>query len=218
MDEFKGMPPDRGPQTRGEKFFVLALCGCIGGLMLVGFVEDFTPRMWSIPFFLISWPILLVLHEFGHGLIAKWLGWEVEMVAIGTGAIRARRRIFGMLVEFRAIPLSGFVQTRATDLIQPRLKNCLIYAAGPGIEIVAVILALLFVGSDTLLNRTDGVVVIAVQAFCVAALMGAVINLIPFPHRAEQGTVWSDGMGMIMSWQLPDAYFANQIKRGADKS
>ncbi|NNE91970.1 MAG: M50 family metallopeptidase [Verrucomicrobiales bacterium] len=208
-----GQDPDRKPATKNEKALVWFLVLVFGGLMTVELVINYSPVKLGVPFFLLSWPVLLAIHEFGHAIMARLVGWHVELVAIGSGQPRFRRRIFGLQVEFRSIPLSGFALTRAGDLIQPRLKQFLIYAAGPGVELLLVLLISAQIGWEKMLTRTDSIPMIAVQSFCVAALLGAVVNLIPFPHRTEQGLAWSDGLGMLMSWRLPDEFFARQIGR-----
>ena len=189
---FKDGPPDKRPDTKGEKTFVWILVAIFGAMILAAIFSDFEPRKLSIIFFLVSWPILLM--------------------AIGSGKVRATKTIFGMKVEFRTIPLSGFARTRAADLIQPQMKNFLIYAAGPGIEIAAVLLLAIALGKNEMLSQSDHIGIIAAQSFSAAALLGAIINLIPFPHHTEHGMAWSDGLGMIMSWRLPDSYFAQQIR------
>jgi hypothetical protein len=105
-------------------------------------------------------------------------------------------------VEFRTLPLSGHVIPRPLDLRIPRLKHFLIFAAGPGIELLLVTLIALFMGSDHLLAPSGNADMIAVQTLCVAAVIGAGFNLIPFPHANGMGGVsWSDGLGMILCWR-----------------
>ena len=119
-----------------------------------------------------------------------------------------------MEVEFRTIPLAGFMRPRSRDRICPRLKLCLIYAAGPGIEIALVILLGFAIEFDRLASRSESIPVIVAQGFSVAALLGAFLNLLPFPHRSDSGAVsWSDGLGMLMSWRLPDEFFAAPATR-----
>ena len=207
----EGEPPDQKPKT-GNEWGILVIISFFFSLMLgLELAENFTVKKLSVPFFLFSWVILLVIHEFGHALMARVLGWKVILVSIGTGQVRARKMILGMPVEFRTIPLSGFASPRATDLIAPRLKQCLIYAAGPGVEILCVLVLGFLLGFDKLLSPSYSVGIIAAQSFCVAALLGVVINLIPFPHQTENGVAWSDGLGMILCWKLPDEYFERQI-------
>ncbi|HRQ90484.1 MAG TPA: site-2 protease family protein, partial [Bacteroidia bacterium] len=119
----------------------------------------------AVPFFLVSWVVLLVLHELGHALMARWLGWRVERISIGTGKVRMRIWTFDMPVEFRTIPLSGYVVPRPVDLAFPRLKHCLIYFAGPGIELLAVALIGFCVGFGTLLSPSSHLAMIVLQSF-----------------------------------------------------
>lgn len=176
-------------------------------------LRDFKVAKLSLPFFLISWVLLLAIHEFGHALMARALGWRVDLICLGFGKIRRTLIILGMEVEIRTIPLSGFVRPRPLDLISPRLKNFLIYSAGPGIELLLVAAIFLILGPSTLLHRSESITLIATQSFCIAALFGALFNLIPLPHRNDDGSQsWSDGLGMILCWTLPEEFFNQQLK------
>lgn len=214
MSQFNdGKPPLRSPKTKNEWgilviisfFFALFLCVDLG--------MEFTASKLSVPFFLASWIILLILHEFGHAIMARLLGWKVELIAIGFGKPRARITVLGMPVEFRTVPLSGFAQPRAADLVLPRLKQFLIYGAGPGIELIAVAVVGYLSGWDSLLQRSADPGMIALQSFCVAALLGVFLNLIPIPHETEEGTAWSDGLGLVLCWKLPLSFFQQQIQK-----
>ena len=204
-------PPDRSPRTKNEKG-ILTILGFFFALFLsMELARDFTIAKLSVPFFLISYVILLWIHEMGHALMARSVGWRVSLISIGSGKVRGTGRILGMPIEYRTIPLSGFVRPQPTDMIAPRLKEFLIYAAGPGIELLLVAIAVLVLGSDTLLQRSPDVGILAVQSFLVAALFGALMNLIPLPHQTDKGVAWSDGLGMILCWKLPDEWFRDRI-------
>lgn len=131
-------PPDRPPGTPNEWGVLVILSFFFGLFLLLELAREFEVAKLSVPFFLIAWVFLLVLHEFGHALAARFLGWRVERISIGSGMVRYERSILGMPVEFRTLPLSGFVLPRPVDLTAPRLKQFLIYAAGPGIELLTV--------------------------------------------------------------------------------
>ena len=195
-------PPDRPPQTANEWGILVILSGFFGLFLLVDLAQGFTVQKLSVPFFFLSWVILLLVHEAGHAMMAGILGWRVERICIGTGRVRYRRVCCGVPIEFRTIPLSGFVVPRPIELRAARLKLCLIYAAGPGIELLAVAVLGWLLGPDTLLRASSSPAMIAAQSFSVAALLGAGLNLIPLSHSTQQGAAWSDGLGMIAAWGL----------------
>tara|TARA_R110000850_G_scaffold10259_11_gene36848 strand:+ start:469 stop:1131 length:663 start_codon:yes stop_codon:yes gene_type:complete len=206
-----GKMPDRPPSTPNEWGIVIILSFFFGVLICLELFSDYTPAKLSLPFFLASWVILLVIHEAGHALMAILLGWRVSLISIGTGKIRLRVTLLDIPVEIRTIPLSGFVRPQPTDLVAPRLKQFCIFAAGPGIELLLAALLITAVGADNLLERSNNISLIAIQSFIVATVFGSVINLIPFPIRTETGTSWSDGLGMILCWRLPESWFRDQI-------
>lgn len=203
-------PPGRPPRTKNEWGILVILSFFFLLFLVLELASRFTVAKLSVPFFFLSWTLLLVIHELGHAAAAKLLGWKVEAISIGLGRQIATFSLRSCRVDLRLIPLAGFVVPRPRNLICPRLKYFLIFAAGPGIELLLVGLLVLGFGSAELLSRTESVALIAVQSFCVAALWGALFNLVPFPHRSEEGTSWSDGLGMILCWRLPDEWFAER--------
>lgn len=195
------------PRTPGEWWTVLIFSLIGGGLVLGILLQDYEPRKLSVPFFLLSWVLLLVIHEFGHALMARALGWRVKVVCLGAGRPLWSGKVWGLRVVFRAVPLSGYVVPVPAHLRQPRLREFLIYAAGPGIELLLAGLLLVVVGADTFLTRSDSVPLIAAQSFAAAAVFGAVMNLIPLPVQAERGFQATDGLGMIQCWRRPWRYY-----------
>ncbi len=208
--------PDRPPQTPNEWGLVVVLSFFFLLFLALDVVQDFTATKLGIPFFFVSWVFLLVIHEAGHAMMARLLNWRVERVCIGAGKVRYEREIVGMKVEFRTIPLSGFVTPRPRNLDFPRLKHFLIFAAGPGIELVLVAGIVILIGRETMLTPSESLAIIAAQSFCVAALYGAITSLIPLPHSTSGGVAWSDGLGMLMCWGIPDETFRTWMEGEAE--
>jgi Zn-dependent protease len=198
---------ERGPLTPFERGFYVLLFTVILGLFAAEIADDFQPRKLAVPFFLLSWPVLLVIHESGHALAAGFFGWRVRLIVIGAGRLFGRMRVGGVPVEFRAIPLSGYVQPVPRDLRFPRLKMALIYLAGPGIEILLVLALGAYLGPGYFLRTSDEIPVIALQAFAVCALFGACMNLIPVPFQQGSASAVSDGLSFFRSWTMPDEEF-----------
>lgn len=206
------VPPSRSPRTKNEWGILVILSFFFFVFLALELVQQFTIEKLSVPFFLLSYAVLLVIHELGHAIAARAVGWKVEKISIGFGPVLLGLSLGNCAIEFRFVPLSGYVLPKPRNLIAPRLKNFLIYAAGPGIELLLVLLLAILIGFEELTTRSKDVGLIAAQSFCLAALWGALFNLIPFPHRTTNGTSWSDGLGMILCWKLPDEWFLDRIK------
>lgn len=191
-------PAPRRPLARDEKWiaalFFLVFFGSLAGELL----RDFTPMKLGLVFVVAAWLPLLVLHELGHALVARLLGWHVYEVVIGQGRDVARFVVGDAVVRWKLVPLTGHVRTVPSDLRFARFKQALVYAAGPGIELLLVLVAWLIAG-DSLFQRTSSVPWIVLQSVCLTAAIGGVLNLVPF---AVKGGV-SDGMGLLLSFVTP---------------
>lgn len=99
--------------------------------------------------------IMIVIHELGHHLVAKWFGVRVEIFSVGFG-----KRLFGKVwhgTDYRlsALPFGGYVKMAGMDAVEskiesrsddpgefmnhPRWQRVLIAIAGPAANIVLAI-------------------------------------------------------------------------------
>ncbi len=190
---------DNKPLQPFEKVIIIGFISAF--LVMMGFeiFQDFETRKAGTFFFVLAWIPLLFIHEFGHAVMAKLLGWRVTQVSIGFGHKIMDTSFLGAPMEIRLIPLEGFVRTspRSTELAP--IKNALIYFAGPGVELTIFFGMLAYFGSDWMFNAGDTLTQVALQAFAFAALIGAVINLIPMGITTENGSSANDGLGIIIS-------------------
>ncbi len=127
---------DKGKAPLSE---ILILYGIVGLMLLFISLEIFTnyePRKMAALMFLLWWMPLVLLHEFGHAVMAKWFGWGIERTVVGFGRIVYEGKLFGAPLEVRMVPIEGFVQIQSLGQEGARIKNALIYFAGPGIELL----------------------------------------------------------------------------------
>jgi hypothetical protein len=156
----------------------------------------------------IAWGPLLVLHEAGHALVAAWLGWKVCRIEIGLGPPILRFSMRGVPIDVNLFPISGYVIPAPRSLEGARMKSALVYLAGPGAELLLVVLLVLLVGYDRLTLREQAVGLIAAQSVAVAALMGVAFNLVPL--RTKEGSP-TDGLGFILSFLRPRHHFERML-------
>lgn len=190
---------DKSPASKAEKIFVLIVSLIFLFMMTMEIMTNFEPKKLGALLFVVFWVPLLFIHEFGHALMAKILGWRVKRVVLGVGKIMIVSRLFNAPVEIRSIPLEGFVQIAPKTTNLARFKHALIYFAGPGIELL-VFFAITYSlgGYEQLFTINNDYTRIALQSFAFAALAGAVLNLIPLGIITKDGSTPNDGMGILL--------------------
>ena len=199
---------DSKAESKSDKLILYGFTLLFGGLIVAEILTAFSVAKLGVFFFLGAVIGLTVLHEFGHAWMARAFGWRVYEIVIGIGPVIKTWRWHTARVELKMWPLGGYVLPVPPDARPRRLAQFFIYFAGPGIELALVgALALVF-GVDTLLSRSDAVVVIAAQSVCAAAIWGAVTNL--FPMTTVDGAV-TDGLGMLRSVFIKPDDVARQL-------
>jgi membrane-associated protease RseP (regulator of RpoE activity) len=190
---------DEKPLSKSELAFVLIISGLFLFMMMMELFSNYEPRKLGAILFIIFWIPLLFIHELGHAIMAKWLGWEVSKVNIGIGQKVYSRKVGDAQLDIRMFPIEGFVSCAPKDQHGTRFQNALIYFAGPGVELLIFFVIMLIFGASWLFTPVDDYGVIAIQSFAFAALAGAVINLIPVGIQTKDGITPNDGLGILMS-------------------
>ena len=187
------------PSTRGEKitYWVFML------LMFVGFgldlLTDFEPKKLTAVVFILAWIPLTFLHEFGHAIVSKWVGWEVKEFVVGYGKIIKEFQYKETKVQFRMMPIGGYILPHCEDADWSRFKSAFVYFGGPGIELLVFLGIYAFIGFEKFLNPGFSYLDLVLQGIALSALTSAVINLIPSSAITEKGESPNDGLGIIVS-------------------
>ena len=204
---------DKNPSSKAEKLFLIIISVAFLFMMTMEIITNYEPRKLGALLFVIFWMPLLFIHEFGHAIMAKVLGWRVRRIVIGFGKVLITKKLLGAPMEIRSIPLEGFVQIAPKNLKFARFKHALIYFAGPGIELLVFFVIMQVLGGlDALFTINDDYARIALQSFAFAALAGAVINLIPIGITTKDGSTPNDGLGIILCLFTTPTDYENWIK------
>lgn len=205
------MLPRLEPEERlakDDRLIVIAIGSVIFGAFALDVLSNFSWMKAGAFVMLLAWFALIVVHELGHALMAVGLGWRVCRIVIGVGAPVARFRVWGVPVQISRYPVGGHVVPAPTSIAGARWKSTLVFAAGPAAELLVVALIVLAVGREQLMAPPTDFTTLSAQAVAVAALLGALFNLIPIPTREGQAT---DGLGMILSSSLSDQVFEERL-------
>lgn len=175
---------------------ISAIVGTVFSLLiLLAVFEEYSIARLSLVFLVLFWIPMLVVHELGHALMARALGWHVHEIVIGFGGTIWEGSVGDTRLRIKLAPVEGYVLPSPATPDNIRQKSMLIYAAGPGAELLILAGMLLVFGWDGLFAETRQVSMIAWQSLAIVILLGAGFNLLPF--RSE-GAV-SDGLGIISS-------------------
>ena len=214
-----GTEHEREPIGFAERVFLVIFLLVFFGLLCADVFTNFHPLKLGGLFFLGFWGPMLVLHELGHAIVTVLLGWKVERIVIGLGRVLFSFRVGQTKVEIRLLPLEGFVQPVPLNLRLPRLKSALIYFAGPGIELLTLVILVWILGLGQITSRSEDIGMIAIQSLAIVILLSSIVNLVPHGAMTQNGMVANDGLGIIRSFLLPKSYYAEQIAEAqADKS
>jgi len=194
------IPAGRRPMSASEARVSVIVGGVFSIMILVEMMGEHSPGKLSVLFFFLFWVPMLVVHEFGHALTARLVGWRVREIVIGFGRDLWRLQIGETRIRIKLVPVEGYVLPAPRETGYLRFKCMLVYAGGPGAELLLLGILLLIFGDDVFLNKSDDIHVIALQSLALVILFGAGFNLLPF--RAE-GAV-SDGLGIISSPFMSD--------------
>ena len=200
--------------TPGEKWAALGFLLLILGLFAAEVARDFHPVKLSILFVALFHVPLLALHEAAHALVARALGWGVRRVVVGFGRTMYRGRMGEVDVEIRLAPVLGFTVVYPRNDRLPRLKDVLVYFAGPASALLVLGAVILAVGWTDLTTSTDQVAMLAVQSLAIAATVDVITNLIPMITPGPGGDFApTDGMGMILAIRRPRLWYRQQAAR-----
>jgi len=209
---------DKETTSKGEKIFILVISFAFLFMMTMEIMSNYEPKKLGALLFVVFWVPLLFIHEFGHAIMAKSLGWRVNRIVIGFGKVLIHTRLLGAPMEIRSIPLEGFVQIAPKTVTLARLKHALIYFAGPGIELLVFFIIMIMLGGfDQMFVVINDYTRIALQSFAFAALAGAVLNLIPLGITTAEGSTPNDGMGILLCLFASSMDYETWIKESKGK-
>ena len=90
--------------------------------------------------------LALVVHELGHYVMARLCGVPVEGFSIGFGPIIWHKRVAGTDWKIKLMPLGGANEIEEEALMAlPPWKRIGIFAAGPGVNLILVVISLMVV-------------------------------------------------------------------------
>ena len=173
-------------KTRWAVGFALA-----GTALLVGATAgtEFSLYLQYLGYICVALVVGIGLHELGHAIAARFLGFQIDLVRVGLGRRLASLRVFNTRFDVNVFPVAGLT------LVHPgftcgRLKWILMYLAGP-VANAAIAGVVYFFATAVEVNEGPLVV------FFFVNLWLALANLIPFVDQGQDCSLPSDGLAII---------------------
>lgn len=145
--------------------------------------------------------IMVVPHELGHALAARWLGYRDIRILIGSGRAVWQFNWLGFQWLLNRVPFGGLTLANPSATGTTRWKQLCFVAAGPAVSLAAVLLWLGWVGDDWRTNLWT-----IPGAFVGANLFILVENLIPREVHTGYGIMANDGLliwRILFQWGKP---------------
>lgn len=146
--------------------------------------------------------VAIIVHEWGHYKVAKWMGMSVDMFMIGFGPALLRwRNADGTEFSIRPFPIGGAVSIPDVDKA-PRYARVLMILAGPAMNLLVVAVPLLLLGLWALLwgdAHLMALVLKGFKAFIALPMMlaEATWNMLTLPWGAAYWTQLANQGGMV---------------------
>lgn len=141
----------------------------------------------SLVGFLLTIGIVVMIHEGGHYLAAKWLGFGVKRFSIGMGRVLWRRRAWDTEFAVSLLPIGGYVAFEEADELreQGREPTGVLFDSGPRWKKAIVVTA------GPLMNF-----VLAVMLFTASGAIG-VRDIAPYVEPAPASQAQTQGVGAM---------------------
>ena len=179
--------------TKTETWVTLGVSIAFTLMVALAIFEEFSIGRLGVVLFFVFWVPMLVLHELGHAVMARALGWKVREIVIGFGRTLWQWRLGETHIKVKLAPIEGYVLPAPIERGNLRLKSALIYAAGPGAELLLLALILVVFGTDSVFGTATDLLQVSLQMLAAVIVIGAGFNLLPF----STGGGVSDGLGII---------------------
>jgi tetratricopeptide (TPR) repeat protein len=149
--------------------------------------------LWLIP--------LIFVHECGHALVGRLVGFRVFWISIGYGRQIFESHILGVNIRINSIPFGGTTALAARTFAALRLRLWLSIFAGPATHLVWLGACYLIWGADFFRDRVLSLHLLSssapVETFIFANAFLLLINLFLKRPGGTRGLAYSDGYQLL---------------------
>lgn len=161
--------------------------------------QDYSP-LWWILVFLVQW-LMIVPHELGHAMAARFLGYMQIRILIGGGKPVVSFDFAGFYWVINAIPFGGLTLTKVPAKFH-RWKYLVFVSAGLAFNLTVAIVAWIFIGTGELFSRTGNVAKLLFWANIIVIAENLFPRVVPTafgPSQTDGLQIWR----LLFEWGKP---------------
>jgi hypothetical protein len=162
--------------------------------------------------FLIWFPIIILIHEFGHAITAHFLGFKVYTIEIGYGRQIFELRLKHLILRVNLFPLIGLTTAIHQSNSMLRFRFWLFTLAGPLTHILLIGTCYFIWKDDFFDKHLFGNVFnnyVPLQMFIYANIWFLFVNLLPAAMTGSGGIYHTDGYNLLKIPFMKDKEFEN---------
>lgn len=137
-------------------------------------------------------------HEMGHVLGVFLTRAKLLQISFGQGRLLTAFKIKSVYISFHTVPIEGLVQYVFSAGRCQGLRNALIIAMGPAVNIL-LFFAIWLAYSDVIAAENFSMAPAPLFTFALANLFTGILNLFPFRTQTQHGPSESDGLSLVRS-------------------
>ncbi len=152
-----------------------------------------------ILFYLMMFP-LLIIHEFGHAVTARLLGFKIFSITIGYGEQLFQASVFGIKIKCNLYPFYGLTFAIPQDSKRSKLKMWLFVLGGPITHIIFILACLFIYQNDInslIFARGIASGFEPVKVLFYANVVLLLVNIIPRKVNSIGTGIYTDGFYLL---------------------
>lgn len=135
------------------------------------------------------------IHEVGHAALGRLAGLTVHAIDIGSGTPRLKRRVFGVPVTIRTVPIGGLTLASHGEVRGYRRRQLLYILGGPLANLLTALALSTALPPLGRIDLTHGWQ--PLFALTAANVIMGFGNLVPFVATSERGRIPTDGAAIL---------------------
>lgn len=160
------------------------------------FLQKGKPNVVNILFFFLFNYLTIFIHEIGHVIAGRLVGFDTSIITIGQGKEIGKIHLFGIEIIYRSTRGAWLAGTRSFNHRATSNRLLLLYLGGYILQIIPLLILIIFFKPDIGIFFSKTSIDIA-SSFIFASLISIIFNLIPGYIKSDGDKIENDILKVI---------------------